>query len=108
MKKYIINGYPVKAVYDNSPTKNPLQAALPEILSQPEFMNAIGSFPHLPYTLPRMASNERRQYITMLSSLFIPLDYMYSIYDALLRAIATTYQTKTIQESIRKDRKSVV
>ncbi len=101
MKKYIINGYPVKAVYDNSLTKNPLQAALPEILSQPEFMNAIGSFPHLPYTLPRMASNERRQYITMLSSLFIPLDYMYSIYDALLRAIATTYQTKTIQESIR-------
>lgn len=101
MKKYIINGYPVKAVYDNSPAKNPLQAALPEILSQPEFMNAIGSFPHLPYTLPRMASNERRQYITMLSSLFIPLDYMYSIYDALLRAIATTYQTKTIQESIR-------
>ena len=73
---------------------------MPEILSQPEFMNAIGSFPHLPHTLSRMTSGERRQYITMLSSLFIPLDYMYAIYDTLLRAIATTYQTTTIQESI--------
>ena len=49
-----------------------------------------------------MTSGERRQYITLLSSLFIPLDYMYSIYDTLLRAISIAYQTRTIQESIRR------
>lgn len=45
---------------------------------------------------------ERRTYLTELSTWFQPMDYMYSLYDMLYRAMATTYQTKTVVESVKQ------
>ena len=38
----------------------------------------------------------------MLASLFVPLDYMYAVYDQLYRAIRETYTTRTAMEEIRQ------
>lgn len=40
--------------------------------------------------------------MTELTTWFQPMDYMYNLYDMLYRAMATTYQTKTVVESVRQ------
>lgn len=92
----------VGAVYDNAPADNPFLAAMPEMLSQSDFNSEIRSFPKLPANLPSMNNEERRQALHLLSSIFIPLDYMYALYDQLYRAIRSTYATRTMLEEIRQ------
>lgn len=92
----------VGAVYDSAPAGNPFQAALPDLLPPARFLRQIGSSPPLPQELPVMTLEERRRLLPSLSSLFVPLDYMYAIYDTLYRAIATTYTTRTMIDGIRQ------
>lgn len=92
----------VGAIYDNAPVDNPFLAALPEMLSQDDFKSEIRSFPKLPFDLPSMTSEERRQALTLLPSIFVPLNYMYAIFDQLYRAIRSTYSTWTMLEEVRQ------
>lgn len=102
MRKYPAGEKIVEAVYDNGPANNPLVAAMPEMLSRDEFMTAIRSLPPLPHTLSYMSPEERRQSLSLLSTVFIPMDYMYYIYDQLYRAIRETYTTRTTIDGIRQ------
>lgn len=102
MRKYPPNESVCGAVYDNAPADNPFLAALPEMLPRDEFLTAIRSTPGLPHGLPQMAPEERRQSLPLLASLFVPLDYMYAVYDQLYRAIRETYTTRTAMEEIRQ------
>lgn len=101
MKKYP-EGQSVGAIYDGAAADNPFLAAMPEMLSQQEFSSGVRSTPQLPHTLPQMTSEERRQALPMLASLFFPMNYMYAIYDQLYRAITVTYTTRTVLEGIRQ------
>ena len=102
MRKYPPNESVCGAVYDNAPADNPFLAALPEMLPRDEFLAAIRSTPGLPRSLPQMSPEERRQSLPLLASLFVPLDYMYAVYDQLYRAIRETYTTRTTMEEIRQ------
>ena len=102
MRKYPPNESCCGAVYDNAPADNPFLAALPEMLPRDEFLSTIRSTPGLPHDLPRMSPEERRQSLPRLASLFVPLDYMYAVYDQLYRAIRETYTTRTAMEEIRQ------
>jgi len=102
MRKYPAGEQVVQAVYDNGPANNSLLAAMPGMLSKGEFMTAVRSLPPLPYTLPQMSPDERRQSLPILSTVFVPFDYMYVIYDQIYRAICTTYTTRTVIEGIRQ------
>ena len=94
MQKYLA-GQVVAAIYDNGPIGNPFLAAMPEMLSKDEFFTCVRSCPQLPANLAEMTSEERRQELPRLSTLFIPLDFMYVIYDLLYRAIRGTYMRRT-------------
>lgn len=102
MRKYPVGEQSVGAVYDNAPADNPFLAALPEMLSQDNFKSEIRGFPKLPPDLPRMSPEQRRQALPLLSSIFIPMDYMYAIFDQLYRAIRSTYSTRSTIEEIRQ------
>lgn len=102
MRKYPSGESVVGAIYDNAPADNPFLAALPEMLSIADFNSEIQNFPKLPANLPLMTSEERRQTFPLLSSIFVPLDYMYSIFDQLYRAIRSTYSTRTMLEEVRQ------
>ena len=101
MDKYV-KDQTVGAVYDSAPAGNPFLAAMPDLLPPARFLKQIGSSPPLPQELPAMTLEERRRLLPSLSSLFVPLDYMYAIYDTLYRAIATTYTTRTMIDGIRQ------
>ena len=92
MQKYPLR-QKANAIYDNDSTSegNPFLAALPALLSKEEFFEIIRSSPQLPVNLAEMTSEERRQALPLLSAIFIPLSYMYIIYDQLYRAIRGTY-----------------
>ena len=87
MSKYHIGEQRVAAVYD------PAHSA---------FMAAVRSLPPLPAGLGAMTPEERRQHLPMLSSLFIPMDYTYVLYDQLFRALSSTYSTRTMLEEIQR------
>lgn len=91
----------VAAEYDKE-QGNPFLEALPELMGKAEFMEHMKSEIHFPYDLEKRSPQERRTYLTELSTWFQPMDYMYSLYDMLYRAMATTYQTKTVVESVRQ------
>ena len=61
----------------------------------------------LPHNLAQMSPEERRQSLPMLASLFVPLDYMYAVYDQLYRAIRETYTTRTAMEEKQSDGHSI-
>lgn len=90
MMKYPLGESIYGAIYDNAPANNPFLAALPEMLPRDEFLSAIRSAPGLPHSLPQMTPEERRQSLPMLSSLFIPMDFMYAVYDQLQTSFACT------------------
>ncbi len=92
----------VTAVYDSTHEGNPFLAAMPEMLSHDAFMKAIRSLPPLPAGLRAMPFEERRRHLPMLSSLFVPMDYTYMLYDQLYRAISSTYSTRTMIEEIQR------
>lgn len=102
MRKYPVGEQSVGAVYDKAPVDNPFLAALPEMLSQSDFSSEIRSFPKLPQSLPQMTSEERRQALPMLSSIFVPMNFMYPLYDQLYRAIRSTFSTRTMLEEVRQ------
>ena len=91
----------VAAEYDKE-KGNPFLEALPELLGKTEFTELMESEIHFPYDLGKRSPQERRTYLTELSTWFQPMDYMYSLYDMLYRAMATTYQTKTVIESVKQ------
>lgn len=100
--KYPIGEKVVEAVYDTDFPDNPFLSAMPRVLSKDDFMTAIRSLPPIPHTLTQMSPEERRQILSLLSTVFIPFDYMYIIYDQLYRAIRETYSTKTTIDRIRQ------
>lgn len=102
MRKYPLGESNVGALYDNAPADNPFLAAMPEMLSQSDFSSEIKSFPKLPPDLPSMTSEERRQALPMLSSIFVPMGFMYALYDQLYRAIRSTYSSRTMLEEVRQ------
>ena len=102
MRKYPIGESVCGAIYDSAPADNPFLAAMPEMLAREEFLQAIRSTPGLPNSLPQMSPEERRQSLPMLASLFIPMHYMYAVYDQLYRAIRETYNTRTALEEIKR------
>lgn len=95
------NEQTVSAIYTEM-KGNPFLEALPEPLGKEEFAERMKS------ALPRMqglnkkSPQERRNYLSELTRWFYPLDYMYVLYDMLYRAMAGTYQTKTVVESVRQ------
>lgn len=101
MRKYPMSRV-VGAVYDNAPADNPFLAAMPEMIPSEEFFGALAENPPLPHDLLGMTPEERRQQLPLLSSLFIPMEYMYVIYDLLYRAIRTTYTTRTMLQEVRQ------
>lgn len=92
----------VEAVYDNSGTKNPLIEALPQIYSKKEFIERMQSFPALSIGVEKMTLTERKRGLSALASIFIPLDYMYIVYDSLYQMIQAAYMTKTTKESVQR------
>ncbi len=92
----------VGAIYDNGPMDNPFLAAMPEMLSADEYQRLIRSLPPLPSRLFALSSEERRRQMPILSSLFVPMNFMYRVYDTLYRAITATYMTRTELEGIRQ------
>lgn len=101
MSKYPIGERRTSAVYDLA-QGNPFLVAMPEMLSHDAFMKAIRSLPPLPAGLGTMTPEERRRHLPMLSSLFVPMDYTYILYDQLYRAISSTYSTRTMLEEVER------
>ncbi len=92
----------VAAVYDPTQEGNPFLAALPEMMSREIFLSSIRSLPPLPSGVSGMTSEQRRQHLSLLSSLFVPMEYMYAVYDQLFRALSSTYSTRTMLDEIRR------
>ena len=81
----------VPAQYEGSQRGNPFSEAVPEMLSYEELMDRLVSKPLRPEGLDDMSSSERRTALTNLNNLFIPMDYMYAIYDTLYRTMLSSY-----------------
>lgn len=101
MSKYP-NEQTVGAVYDDAPVGNPFLAAMPDMFPPEKVFEKIGSKLPIPHNLSDMTAEERRRQIPVLSTVFIPMNYMYNLYDILYRAIQTTYTTRTMIEEIRQ------
>lgn len=95
------NSNTVRAIYTES-DDNPYLAALPELMPKNIFLRRLQSLPAVPPDLLSLSGEERRRLLSGLANLFFPLDYMYTVYDLLYRAIQTTYHTKTVLDSIRQ------
>lgn len=81
---------------------NPFLEALPELMGKAEFVERMRSEIQFPYDIREKQPQERRNYLTELTTWFQPMDYMYNLYDMLYRAMSATYQTKTIIESVKQ------
>ena len=101
MKYGDFTGNTVGAVYGKE-NGNPYLEALPDVLGKKEFERRIKSQPDFPRDISRLAPEERRNLLSGLSQWFQPMDYMYTLYDMLHRAMCSTYQTKTVIESVRQ------
>lgn len=101
MSKYP-NEQTVGAVYDDAPVGNPFLAAMPDMFPPEKVFEKIGSKLPIPHNLSDMTAEERRRQIPVLSTVFIPMNYMYNLYDILYRTIQTTYTTRTMIEEIRQ------
>ena len=89
------------AVY-TSDEDNPYLAAMPELLKKDDFLLRIRSLPVFPADMSDLSGETRRKLLSGLADLFLPMDYMYMIYDLFYRTIQTTYHTKTVADSIRQ------
>ena len=101
MKYRNVHTNTVAAEYDKE-QGNPFLEALPELLGKAEFTERMKSEIQFPYDIQEKSPQERRNHLTELTTWFQPMDYMYTLYDMLYRAMATTYQTKTVIESVRQ------
>jgi len=75
---------------------------MPEMIGREEFLEQIKGAPPLPHNIGDMSPEERRQALPLLASVFIPMDYMYAIYDQLYRAIRGTYTARTILKEVQQ------
>ena len=100
--KYNLGMQTVEAVYDNTGSRNPLIEALPECLGPEQFERQIRCCPPPPQTCQSMSMAERRQGLALLPTVFIPLDYMYYIYDSLYRMLQSSYHTLTSRERVTR------
>ena len=101
MRYQEMQGNCVNAIYSRE-QGNPYLEALPDVLGKREFGRRIKSQPDFPRDISRLAPEERRNLLSGLSQWFQPMDYMYTLYDMLHRAMCSTYQTKTVIESVRQ------
>ena len=92
----------VSAVYDNSGSKNPLIEALPAPAPMAEFQKRISSFPPVPFESAGLTFSARMQNMAKLQTVFVPLDYMYFVYDTLYRMMQSTYYTRTSKENVTR------
>lgn len=91
----------VDAIYSKG-NGNPFLEAVPEILGKQEFKKSMESSFRFPTDIKSRKPQERRAALSGLGSWFLPMDYMYSLYDMLYRAMSSTYQTKSVVETIRQ------
>lgn len=96
-----INTSVVSAEYKEQ-AGNPYLEALPEPLSREEFNRRIQSELPCSYNLRRLRAEERRAKAMDIDNWFQAMDYMYVIYDMLYRAMRSSYQSKTIVDSVRQ------
>ena len=80
---------------------NPFLEALPDILGKDELFECVKSFPSI-QDIDVLSAAQRRRLISSISSFFLPMDYMYRLYDSIYRAIETTYMTMNVLESTRQ------
>ena len=97
--KYPIGQRVVEAIYDKN-EKNPFVAALPEMLTKQQLFAAIESRPCL--LTGDLSVEQRLAAISEINNLYIPMDYMYAIYESLFRSVKSAYQTKGVHDQIRK------
>ena len=100
--KYTPDKQTVSAVYENSGSKNPLIEALPEPVSMAEFQERISSLPPIPFESADLTFTARMQNMAKLQTVFVPLDYMYFVYDTLYRMMQSTYYTRTSKENVTR------
>ena len=101
MARYPTGKRVVSALYELG-SDNPYLAAMPSMLSKHELFKAILSDPPLPANLSAMSSAQRRQWLPVFQTVYMPMDYMYVIYDQLYRAIRTSYMTRMTVEVTRQ------
>ncbi len=94
----------VDAVYENSEftNKNPFIEAMPKLMGKIEFEKKIESYPPLPYNLLEMSREKRREQVLLINELFVPMNYMYEVYDFLYRGICLNYKTKNTTDYVKK------
>lgn len=83
-------------------TGNPFLESVPEQLDRGTFFRRIYGKPPFPPDTADITQQERHVCLSYLSGLYIPMDYLYTVYDILLRAIRTTYTTKTMLDTVRQ------
>lgn len=83
----------VDAIYNSDSMNNIFLEAMPELLSKSAFENEIKNYPRLPYNLNEKSSEERRKLTDSINQIFIPMNYMYAIYDTLFRGITSNYMS---------------
>ena len=101
MKYGDFTGNTVGAVYGRE-NGNPYLEALPDVLGKKEFERRMKSQPDFPRDISHLSPEERRNRLSGLSQWFQPMDYMYTLYDMLHRAMVSTYRTKTVVESVKQ------
>ena len=89
MRYQEMQGNCVNAIYSRE-QGNPYLEALPDVLGKREFGRRIKSQPDFPRDISRLAPEERRNLLSGLSQWFQPMDYMYTLYDMLHRAMCST------------------
>lgn len=92
----------VDAVYDGGSEYegNPLMEAMPPFREKEDAFQHIVSHPYEMSVWS--SSHESQAKIAMLSTFFLPMDYMYLIYEKLYRAIQTTYLNRDTIDAVRR------
>jgi len=100
--KYKIGQQIVKAVYSKSETLNPLIDALPESLDANSFFKQIKSAPPICCNENNMMLRERKQSLNLLHTIFVPLNYMYYVYNTLFQMFRSSYCTLSSRERVAR------
>ncbi|RGC59820.1 AAA family ATPase [Agathobaculum butyriciproducens] len=87
---------------------NPFTDALPSVLSQAALFHLVQSRPVLPDDWQQLEAQERRMLVQKVLTLFYPFAYIYDLYDAVSRALRSTYMTFHAIDSIRKVNAAVI
>lgn len=90
----------VDAIYDGDGTRNPLLEALPEPMQPKDFLKHIRNMPPVPGNSAGLTMAERKRGLAMLPSVFLPMDYMYMIYDTVCQMMQSTYLTRTSLDTV--------